>query len=154
ALNVYRNGKIGSFRHYDLEEENVIETEHAYLNVATRGDLSSLKWYEAEHKFWSILPKNASSNEAMCTIYYAPLNFRDIMLATGKLPPDALPGDLALQDCILGLEFAGRDQKGQRVMGMVPAKGLATTVLIDDPAFLWPIPDNWTMEDASTVPVV
>lgn len=36
-------------------------------------------------------------NAEMCTVYYAPLNFRDIMLATGKLPPDALPGDLAGQ---------------------------------------------------------
>jgi fatty acid synthase len=76
------------------------------------------------------------------------------MLATGKLPPDALPGDMALQDCILGLEFAGRDHNGKRVMGMVPAKGLATTVVVDDPEFLWPIPDKWTMEEASTVPVV
>ena len=57
------------------------------------------------------------------------------MLATGKLPPDALPGDMALQDCILGLEFAGRDQNGRRVMGMVAAKGLATTIVVDDPEF-------------------
>lgn len=34
-------------------------------------------------------------NKELCTVYYAPLNFRDIMLASGKLPPDALPGDLA-----------------------------------------------------------
>lgn len=33
----------------------------------------------------------------LCHVYYAPLNFRDIMLASGKLPPDALPGDLAGQ---------------------------------------------------------
>lgn len=33
----------------------------------------------------------------LCQVYYAPLNFRDIMLATGKLPPDALPGGLAGQ---------------------------------------------------------
>ncbi len=36
-------------------------------------------------------------NAELCSVYYAPLNFRDIMLATGKLPPDALPGDLAGQ---------------------------------------------------------
>jgi len=36
-------------------------------------------------------------NTELCTVYYAPLNFRDIMLASGKLPPDALPGDLAGQ---------------------------------------------------------
>lgn len=41
-------------------------------------------------------PENYPGKE-LCTVYYAPLNFRDIMLATGKLPPDALPGDMANQ---------------------------------------------------------
>ncbi|XP_054155200.1 fatty acid synthase-like [Oppia nitens] len=158
VMNVYRDGKLGSFRHFDLSDNRqneLIDTEHAYLNVTTRGDLSSLKWYEAQHKYWTALPSaHKNPNEVLCSVYYAPLNFRDIMLATGKLPPDALPGDLALQDCILGLEFAGRDHNGNRVMGMVAAKGLATTVVCDDPEFLWKIPDNWTMEEASTVPVV
>lgn len=85
-------------------------------------------------------------------MYYAPLNFRDIMLASGKLPPDALPGDLAGQDCILGLEFSGRDTSGKRVMGMVAARSLATTVLAD-PGFMWEVPENWSLEEASTVPV-
>lgn len=89
----------------------------------------------------------------LCSVYYAPLNFRDIMLATGKLPPDALPGDLAGQDCILGLEFSGRDTKGRRVMGMVAARSLATTVLAD-PGFLWEVPEKWSLEEAATIPVV
>lgn len=89
----------------------------------------------------------------MCHVYCAPLNFRDIMLATGKLPPDALPGNLAGQECILGLEFSGRNSKGKRVMGMVDAKGLATTVL-SDPMFLWEVPEKWSLEEASTIPVV
>ena len=158
VMNVFRDGKLGSFRHFELSDERdneSVDTEHAYLNVTTRGDLSSLRWYEAQHKYWTSLPAaHKNPNEVLCSVYYAPLNFRDIMLATGKLPPDALPGDMALQDCILGLEFAGRDQNGKRVMGMVAAKGLATTVVVDDPEFLWLIPDQWSMEEASTVPVV
>jgi fatty acid synthase len=94
-----------------------------------------------------------SSNVELCHVYYSPLNFRDVMLATGKLSPDALPGDLAGQDCILGLEFSGRNSEGKRVMGMIPARGLATTLLAD-PAFIWEVPDNWTLEEAATVPVV
>lgn len=150
VYNVFRDGKFGSFRHYDIDLETTAPIQYSYLNVATRGDLSSLKWYESTYKYCNQSSKSAK----LCTVYYAPLNFRDIMLATGKLPPDALPGDLALQECILGLEFAGRDPDGNRVMGMVPAKGLATSVLVEDPEFLWKIPDNWTMEEASTVPVV
>jgi fatty acid synthase len=38
-------------------------------------------------------------------------------------------------------------------MGMVPARGLATTVLAD-PGFLWEVPENWSLEEAATVPVV
>lgn len=69
----------------DLNEET---TEHAYVNVLTRGDLSSLRWIS------SPLGKNAPKNSKVqrCRIYYSSLNFRDIMLATGKLPPDAIPG--------------------------------------------------------------
>lgn len=59
----------------------------------------------------------------------------------------------SLQDCILGLEFSGRDSKGQRVMGILAARGLATSVLAD-PLFLWPVPSSWTLEQAATVPVV
>ena len=39
-------------------------------------------------------------------------------------------------------------------MGMVWSEALATTCINDDPIFIWPIPDNWSMEEASTVPVV
>lgn len=58
-----------------------------------------------------------------------------------------------MQDCILGLEFTGRDRLGRRVMGMVAARGLATTVLAD-PGFLWEVPSKWTLEQAATIPVV
>lgn len=69
----------------DLNEET---TEHAYVNVLTRGDLSSLRWIS------SPLQKDVLNNSKVqcCRIYYSSLNFRDIMLATGKLPPDAIPG--------------------------------------------------------------
>lgn len=56
-------------------------------------------------------------------------------------------------DCVLGLEFAGKDSKGKRVMGLIAAKGLATSVLAD-PTFMWEVPSKWTLEAASTVPVV
>lgn len=57
------------------------------------------------------------------------------------------------KDCILGLEFSGRNSQGKRVMGMLAARGLATSVLAD-PGFLWEVPSKWTLEQASTIPVV
>lgn len=52
------------------------------------------------------------------------------------------PGDVALQQCLLGMEFSGRDQGGKRVMGLVAAKGLATSVDADK-RFVWDVPANW-----------
>jgi fatty acid synthase, animal type len=150
-MNVFQNGNWGSYRHIPLASNGAtLSVEHAYINALTRGDLASLKWIEGPLTFYK---PESHTNSELCTVYYAPLNFRDIMLASGKLPPDALPGDLAGQDCILGLEFSGRGADGRRVMGMVPARSLATTVLAD-PGFLWEVPANWTLEDAATVPVV
>ncbi|CAL1537406.1 unnamed protein product [Lymnaea stagnalis] len=152
VVNVYRDGQWGCFKHVpipDDESSRLKPVQYAYVNVLTRGDLSSLKWIESPLKFFQ---QNGQDTE-LCSVYYTSLNFRDVMLASGKLPPDAIPGDMATQDCILGMEFSGRDSKGKRIMGILPAKGLATSV---DTAkrFLWDIPDNWTMEAAATVPVV
>ena len=89
----------------------------------------------------------------LCKVHYTSLNFRDIMLATGKLPPDALPGDLAHQDCILGMEFSGKNRSGQRIMGLLPAQALATTVMADQ-RFTWQVPQSWSLLEAASVPVV
>uniref|UniRef100_A0A6Q2Y0D1 Fatty acid synthase n=1 Tax=Esox lucius TaxID=8010 RepID=A0A6Q2Y0D1_ESOLU len=150
CMNVFRDGHWGVFRHQlisqDLSEEL---TEQAYVNVLTRGDLSSLRWIASPLRHFVA----SSPHVQLCRVYYSSLNFRDIMLATGKLPPDAIPGDLALQQCMLGMEFSGRAPSGKRVMGLLPAKGLATCVDADS-RFLWDVPDNWTLEQAASVPVV
>ncbi|KAM8836140.1 fatty acid synthase [Spinachia spinachia] len=150
VMNVFRDGCWGVFRHQlitrDLNEEL---TEQAYVNVLTRGDLSSLRWIASPLRHFV----TTNPNVQLCRVYYSSLNFRDVMLATGKLPPDAIPGDLALQQCMLGMEFSGRDPMGQRVMGLLPARGLATSVDADK-RFLWAVPSSWTLEQAASVPVV
>ncbi|XP_029849141.2 fatty acid synthase [Ixodes scapularis] len=149
VMNVYRDGKWGSFRHTVTLSRGAprLWTDQAYLDVQTRGDLSSLQWYESP--LWY---RPASEDRVLCSVYYAPLNFRDIILATGKLPPDALFYTLATSDCVLGLEFSGREPSGRRVMGSVAAGAMATTVAAD-PDFLWEVPADWSMEEAATVPV-
>ncbi|XP_074080916.1 fatty acid synthase [Macrotis lagotis] len=150
VMNVYRDGKWGAFRHFPLTEGKPrIETEHAFVNVLTRGDLSSISWVCSPLRYAQ--PTGPSSQ--LCKIYYASLNFRDIMLATGKLSPDAIPGKWANRDCMMGMEFSGRDTSGKRVMGLVPAEGLATSVLLSSD-FLWDVPTKWTLEEAASVPVV
>lgn len=150
VMNVYRDGAWGAFRHFPLEHGRPEEqTEHAFVNVLTRGDLSSIRWVCSPLRH----APAPGPGVHLCTIYYASLNFRDIMLATGKLSPDAIPGKLASQDCMLGMEFSGRDPNGKRVMGLVPAQGLATSVLLSE-NFLWDVPSSWTLKEAASVPVV
>ncbi|KAH8306772.1 hypothetical protein KR044_013278 [Drosophila immigrans] len=151
SINVYQNGNWGSYRHLPMEaHQPLLTVEQAFVNTLIKGDLSSLNWIESPRTPSQI---QNPSNWEPCTVYYAPLNFRDVMLASGKLGVDALPGNLAHQDCVLGLEFAGRDSHGQRVMAMVPAKSLATNCMANK-NLIWNIPPNWSMEEASTVPCV
>lgn len=102
ATNVLRAGTWGGYRHLRLPATTALDAtlrvEHAYIDTTTRGDLSSLRWIESPLRFAASRPDAAGiESSELCTVYYAPLNFRDIMLATGKLPPDALPGNLAGQ---------------------------------------------------------
>ncbi|NXN91414.1 FAS synthase, partial [Rhinopomastus cyanomelas] len=150
VMNVYRDGKWGSFRHLPLQQAQAQElTEYAYVNALTRGDLSSLSWIASPLRHF----RSADPDVHLCKVYYSSLNFRDIMLATGRLSPDSIPGNWALQQCMLGMEFSGRDTTGRRVMGLLPAKGLATVVDCNK-RFLWEVPKNWTLEEAASVPVV
>ncbi|NWU98405.1 FAS synthase, partial [Upupa epops] len=150
VMNVYRDGKWGSFRHLPLQQAQAQEvTEYAYVNALTRGDLSSLCWIASPLRYF----QTTNPDVQLCKVYYASLNFRDIMLATGRLSADSIPGNWALQQCMLGMEFSGRDTAGRRVMGLLPAKGLATVVDCNK-RFLWEVPKNWTLEEAASVPVV
>lgn len=150
VMNVFRDGQWGAFRHQLITNAPREElTEQAYVNVLTRGDLSSLRWIASPLRHST----TNNPNSELCNVFYSSLNFRDIMLATGKLPPDAIPGNIALQQCLLGMEFSGQEQSGQRVMGLLPANGLATCVNADK-RFLWNVPSSWTLEQAASVPVV
>ena len=63
------------------------------------------------------------------------------MLATGKLPPDALPLELqGSSDCVLGLEYSGHviGLNRTKVMGILPAKALAT-IVTTNPHFTWQV---------------
>ncbi|CAF1513987.1 unnamed protein product, partial [Rotaria sp. Silwood1] len=80
ATNVYQNGVWGSYIHQHLQTSNNsawIETDNAHVNVLNRDDLSSLTWLQSP----IITANNINDpNLDTCTVHYASLNFRDIML--------------------------------------------------------------------------
>ena len=146
-----------TFSNADLPDKTC--TEYSYLRSLKQGDMSSLTWVESELKTIYDANNNMMKKGKVVKVNYSALNFRDIMFASGQLDSEAIPGihPNVAQDSILGLEFAGVDSDdGKRVMGITPYKGLATRVFVEDEEvdFTWPIPENWTLEDAATVPVV
>ena len=87
-INVFKNGKLGTYRHLSLPKDyDKTESNDYYLNVGANRDLSSLQWFDARQL---VSPKesfdlnNNQINKVRVNIYSSGLNFRDVMFATGK----------------------------------------------------------------------
>lgn len=149
VLNVYKNKVWGSYRHLLLESSSSVEVYHSTVNTTIRGDLSSLKWLAGP-----IVPFTKTPEESnLVHVYYCALNFRDVMLATAKLASEVVSRGRINQESVIGFEYTGRTERGDRVMGMVTSRALST-LLVEDKLLSWKIPDHWSLEDAATVPVV
>lgn len=94
-----------------------MSSSYSYVDVQKPGDLSSLAWFQS-----ALTQDIADTKHQICHIEFASLNFRDVMLATGQLSPDAIPRDSADDDVLLGMEFSGYDSNGCQIMGVVPSK--------------------------------
>ncbi|XP_075724817.1 fatty acid synthase-like isoform X2 [Rhipicephalus microplus] len=154
VMNIYRDGHWGSYRHRSTKWKGAVvkETPYAFLGVRAPGDLSTLQWYESPLGYAPPGGKSGSGG-IVCDVYYAALNFHDVLLATGKIQVEPTHGTPVTRDSILGIEFSGRDDQGRRVMGLVNGDALATAVAAK-PDFLWEVPESWTLEEAATVPAV
>ncbi|XP_046964411.1 fatty acid synthase-like [Vanessa cardui] len=149
AINVYQEGQWGTYRHLLLGDLDTIKTHHAFVNTVTIGDLSSLSWLEGPIRENPVF-KNPES--VLVHIYSAALNFRDVMTALGRVTADSVATGRLAQECVQGFEIVGKTSNGTRVMGMVLNSGLANMVVAEK-TLLWAIPDEWTFEEAASVPV-
>lgn len=120
AMNVYRNGKWGSYRHIILPKdmEETKRTGHFFANLLRIGDLSSFEWMTG----WI----NAAKSDKLVNIQYSAINFRDVMMATGRLPLESITKGRLRQQCVLGFEYSGITSTGERLMGMVGNGAMAT----------------------------
>ncbi|KAG5675543.1 hypothetical protein PVAND_005439 [Polypedilum vanderplanki] len=146
-MNVYKNKQWGSYRHLELTEQTQLKPrkEHCFANCIIKGDLSTLTWLHGP-----LNPEN--SNKEIINISYASLNFRDVMLATGKINSDDVL-DRIQQQCVFGFEFSGTTNNGRKVMGLGPTGAMATQYDANR-TLLWDVPKNWSLEEAATVPLV
>ncbi|XP_023313671.1 fatty acid synthase-like [Trichogramma pretiosum] len=147
AVSVLReNGVWGSYRHLPLPTPKREPVRHALASQLVRGDLSSLAWLEGPIQ-------KGSRHPDLVNIFYASINFKDVMLASGKLAIEAVCKTRQDQEHVIGIEYSGIDQAGKRIMGMIPSRALAN-VAIADRHLSWEIPKSWTLEDAATIPCV
>ncbi|XP_077270184.1 fatty acid synthase-like [Temnothorax americanus] len=143
-INVLRSGNVwGSYRHFPLPSLEPKLVQSARVKQLVQGDLTTLCWMQYH------IPSHIK-REDLVNVIYAPLNFKDIMLATGKIQQELYFNNSSE---LLGLEYVGFDIHGQRLMGM-PLYGGITNICVPDKHLSWNVPDEWTMEDAATVPCV
>ncbi|KMQ96487.1 fatty acid synthase [Lasius niger] len=146
-INVIRSDSIwGSYRHFPLPLLEPKLVQSAYITQMVPGDLSTLCWVQSRISF-----VNNADKENLIRVIYVSINFRDVMIASGKLNESI--ADAPNNSSLIGMEFVGLNKKGQRIMGLCLTGGM-TNILVADKYLNWIIPDKWTMEDAATVPCV
>ncbi|XP_067208438.1 fatty acid synthase-like [Linepithema humile] len=145
-INVLRPGKTwGSYRHLPLSPLTPKLVYHAFVNQLMSGDLSSFRWIEGP-----ITPDYKENN--LVHIAYSSINFKDVMIASGKLTEDGFHSTRGrLEDCMVGMEYVGVNNTGQRVMGIWENRSISN-MCTSAKYLCWNVPDEWSMEDAATVP--
>lgn len=134
TMNIVLDGRLGSYRQKKFEEELAEDTEYAVLDIMTKGDLSSFKWLKSNMKeslehpalLYPLQAKYVQEKRFkpfMMDIYYSALNFKDVMVASGRVPRSAYPATNTGATNLIGMEFAGkRETDGKRIMGLLPGK--------------------------------
>lgn len=141
-VNVYRNGHWGTYRHLAFKEclAETVQNDVCSAQISRIGDLSTFVWKMA---IGEKVPHNAVA------IHYASINFRDIMIATGRLSNIQ---DSRLKRPSLGIEYSGVDANDERIMGMIETSAFATYAKPFDNMF-WKVPKEFSLQDAATIPV-
>ncbi|KAF5286580.1 hypothetical protein FQA39_LY16263 [Lamprigera yunnana] len=142
-VNVLKNGEWGTYRHLPLNDSITTACEQAISNV-TKGDISSTRWVQGK-----LSKDNKKDEETLIHVFYAAINFKDTVVASGRINITNENHD----DANLGWEFSGKDSRGERVMGIIPTCGISNLISTNKYT-LFKIPSQWSMEEAATVPLV
>ncbi|KAJ6633803.1 Fatty acid synthase, partial [Pseudolycoriella hygida] len=145
-VNVYKYKKWGTYRHLDLPSitYNKSNSKHAFVNILTRGDVSSLTWVSGNLNL---------SRDNLIEVYFAALNYRDVLVATKRIVLDYEIENRIDCQYLCGYEFSGVTTDGRRVMGIIRSKAISNFVA-ENECLTMEIPDEWTLEDGATVLLV
>lgn len=76
-----------------------------------RGDLSTLCWVQSRISF------DNNDEENLVKVVYASVNFKDVMIASGRLTIESITTERN-NNSLIGMEFVGFNKTGQRIMGL------------------------------------
>jgi fatty acid synthase len=101
AVNVIRDGKLGTYRHLNLtKSDDQFEGNDYYLNIGQRGDLTTLQWYDLKNMVsvkYINDEKLGKVNQIKCKVYFSGLNFKDVLIASGNY----VSFEISRTNCIL-----------------------------------------------------
>lgn len=145
-VNVFKDGKWGTYRHLSLPTitADMSNSKHSFVNLMTRGDISSLKWVSGNLDL---------SRDDLIEVHYTALNYRDVLVATKRIIVDYELDNR--KDCqyLCGYEFSGIARDGRRVMGIVKSKAISNYVA-EKESLTVEIPDEWSLEEGATIVLV
>lgn len=109
-----------------------MESVHCYANNLVRGDLSSIKWIEGPLTKTTQPPSDlvevyfdsqrfSLNSLSQKQVYYSSLNFKDVMIASGRLNLDVLDKDRKELKSPLGIEFSGKTLKYYHICFLIVA---------------------------------
>ncbi|MGW1738581.1 type I polyketide synthase [Nocardia sp. NPDC001965] len=137
----------------DLVSGTTIFTDHSYvLTAGTPGALDSLRY----HRHDRVAP---AAGEVEVEVVAAGLNFLDVMIALGQIPPlESAAGPRFGAECagvITRIGSGVRDLRvGDAVVAVSPAQGSLGTHLTVSAAHIVPKPENLGFDAAGSVPIV
>ncbi|XP_059048223.1 fatty acid synthase-like [Achroia grisella] len=148
AVNVYQNGQWGTYRHL-LLEDTTVAVDHAFVHTFSIGNLSSMAWVEGALKK-DKFSKNI--NNVLLQVYCTAINLHDVLTATGRNSNVTASYNRVTKECKPVRDVVGRTSNGSRVMSI--AKNSAITNMVEcNKLITWSVPEEWTFEEAATVPV-
>ncbi|XP_051160333.1 fatty acid synthase-like [Leptopilina boulardi] len=104
-------------------------------------DLDSISWVEE-------FPRNVADT---IKVEYSAVNQSDILSVITKTGLENT-GKNRLEMKCFGYEYSGINSKGSKVMG-IATEGTFSNYITADTDYTWKIPENWSLEDAATVPL-
>ncbi|XP_043468880.1 fatty acid synthase-like [Leptopilina heterotoma] len=131
---------LGTFEHIPLSC-NLHQVSNYQAGQMKSFDLNSISWIET--------PPTKDENKVK--VEYSSVNAEDNLLINTKTSlEDSGRNGLGINS--FGQEYSGINCEGNRLMGIVRNNAVSNYITPDN-HFTWIIPDNWTLEDAVTVPL-